>query len=246
MSNRLLLGMLTPSSNTTLEPVTTAMLGDLPEASAHFSRFKVTEIALSGQALAQFDLGGILAAAELLSHARCQVIGWSGTAAGWLGFDADLRLCEAVERQTGARACTSVLALKEIFERTGLRRFGLVTPYRSDVQDAIVANFARAGYDCVAERHLSLQDNFSFSEVGFEQLRTMVREVLGGPPAQRPEAVAILCTNLRGAPLVDALEQEFGVPVYDSIATVVWKALQLAGVDTRRVTGWGRLFQDLA
>jgi len=246
MSNRLLLGMLTPSSNTTLEPVTTAMLGGLPEASAHFSRFKVTEIALSGQALAQFDLGGILAAAELLSHARCHVIGWSGTAAGWLGFEADLRLCEAVERQTGARACTSVLALEEIFERTGVRRFGLVTPYRSDVQDAIVANFARAGYDCVAERHLSLQDNFSFSEVGVEQLRTMVREVLGGPPEQRPEAVAILCTNLRGAPLVDALEQEFGVPVYDSIAAVVWKALQLAGADTRRVTGWGRLFQDLA
>ena len=94
MPDRKLLGMLTPSSNTTLEPVTTAMLGGLPEVSAHFSRFKVTEIALSGQALAQFNLTGILAAAELLSHARCEVIGWSGTAAGWLGFDADQRLCE--------------------------------------------------------------------------------------------------------------------------------------------------------
>lgn len=246
MPDRHLLGMLTPSSNTTLEPVTTAMLGGLPEVSAHFSRFKVTEIALSGQALAQFDLSGILAAAELLSHARCQVIGWSGTAAGWLGFDADQRLCEDIARRTGARACTSVLALNEIFARTGVRRFGLVTPYRADVQAAIVANYARAGFDCVAERHLGLQDNFSFSEVGLDQLRTMVREVLSGPVAQRPEAVAILCTNLRGAPIIDAIEQEFGVPVYDSIATVVWKSLQLAGVDTRRVTGWGRLFSDLA
>jgi maleate isomerase len=246
MPVRKLLGMLTPSSNTTLEPVTTALLGGLPEVSAHFSRFKVTEIALSGQALAQFDLTGILAAADLLSHARCDVIGWSGTAAGWLGFDADQRLCEEIERRTGARACTSVLALNEIFERTGLRRFGLVTPYRADVQDAIVANYARAGYTCVAERHLDLQDNFSFSEVGPDQLRTMVREVLSGPPAQRPEAVVILCTNLRGAPIVEALEDEFGVPVYDSIATVVWKALQMAGVDTRRVVGWGRLFSALA
>lgn len=245
MPDRHLLGMLTPSSNTTLEPVTTAMLARLPEVSAHFARFKVTEIALSGQALAQFDLTGILAAAELLSHARCPVIGWSGTAAGWLGFDADRQLCQAIERQTGARACTSVLALNEIFERTGVRRFGLVTPYRQDVQAAIVANYARAGFDCVAERHLGLQDNFSFSEVGVEQIRAMVSDVLSGPPAQRPNAVAILCTNLRGAPLVEALEQEFGVPVYDSIATVVWKALQLAGVDTRRVAGWGRLFSDL-
>ena len=62
------------------------------------------------------------------------------------------------------------------------------------------------------------------------------------PASDRPEAVAIFCTNLRGAPLVAALEAEFGVPVYDTIATVLWKSLRLAGVDTRRVEGWGRLF----
>jgi maleate isomerase len=245
MTDRTLLGMLTPSSNTTLEPVTTAMLAGLPEVSAHFSRFKVTEIALTGQALAQFDLAGILAAAELLSHARCDVIGWSGTSSSWLGFDSDRRLCEAIERQTGARACTSVLALDEIFTLTGVRRFALVTPYRDDVQAAIVANYAAAGFDCVAERHLGLQDNFSFAEIGGEQLRSLVRAVANGPPGTRADAIVILCTNLRGAPLAQALEDELGVPVYDSIAAVVWKALRLAGVDTRRVAGWGRLFREV-
>ena len=85
---RTLIGMLTPSSNTILEPVTGAMLAGLPDVSAHFGRFRVTEIALSSGALAQFDNREILAAAELLSHARCEVIGWNGTSAGWLGFDA--------------------------------------------------------------------------------------------------------------------------------------------------------------
>src|SRR5450432_3284261 len=245
MTDRTLLGMLTPSSNTTLEPVTAALLAGLAEVSAHFSRFKVTEIALTGQALAQFDLTGILAAAELLSHARCGVIGWSGTSASWLGFDSDRRLCEAIERETGARACTSVLALDEIFERTGVRRFALVTPYRDDVQSAIVANYAAAQFACVAERHLGLQDNFSFAEVTDERLRGLVREVAGAPAGERPDAVLILCTNLRGAPLVEALEQELGIPVYDSIAAVVWKALRLADVDTRRVAGWGRLFREV-
>lgn len=245
MDDRTLLGMLTPSSNTTLEPVTTAMLGELPEASVHFGRFRVTEIALSGPALAQFDNTEILAAARLLSHARCQVIGWNGTSSSWLGFESDRRLCAAIEQETGARACTSVLALNEIFEKTGVRRFGLVTPYLDEVQAAIVGNYAREGYTCVAERHLGLQDNFSFSEVGAGQLHAMVREVMNGPAGERPQAVAIVCTNLRAAPLVPALEREFGVPIYDSIATVVWKSLQLAGVDTRRVTQWGRLFQDL-
>ena len=67
---RVMLGMLTPSSNTVLEPITQAMVSGLPEVSVHFSRFKVTEIALSSNALAQFDDSEILRAAELLAHAR--------------------------------------------------------------------------------------------------------------------------------------------------------------------------------
>ncbi len=55
----------------------------------------------------------------------------------------------------------------------------------------------------------------------------------------------MFCTNLRGAPLVNELELELGVPIYDSIAAVVWKALRLAGVDTRRLTRWGRLFREI-
>lgn len=241
MTPRLLLGMLTPSSNTTLEPVTTAMLGEIPEASAHFGRFRVTEIALSDGALAQFNDKEILAAARLLADAKCPVIGWNGTSSGWKGFAADEQLCEAIRRETGAKACTSVLALNEIFQLTGVTRFGLVSPYRSDVQLAIVRNYAASGYECVAEQHLELQDNFSFAEVDAERIAAMVREVAKA----RPQAITIFCTNMRGAPLVPALEAELGIPIYDTIATVVWKSLRLLGADTRRIRRWGRLFQEV-
>ncbi len=241
MSRRVLLGMLTPSSNTTLEPVTSQMIASLPEVSAHFGRFKVTEIALSKQALSQFDDSEILRAAELLAHAKLNCIGWNGTSASWLGFEADERLCERITQSTGIAACTSVLALNEIFRATGVTQFGLVTPYRDDVQQAIVNNYRQAGYVCVAEQHLRIQDNFSFSEVGAEQLSAMVRTVA----AAKPQAITILCTNLRGAPLVEELERELGIPVYDSIATVVWKALKLTAVDVKRVRGWGRLFSEV-
>jgi maleate isomerase len=239
--DRILLGMLTPSSNTVLEPVTQDLLRELPQASAHFGRFAVTRIALSQDALAQFDTAGILGAAELLSHARCQVIGWSGTSSSWLGFESDRELCRQIEQRTGALACTSVLALNEILRATGATRFGLVSPYLDDVQQRIIANYAREGFECVAEQHLGMSDNFSFSEVSGAQLETMIREVAKA----RPQAIAVLCTNLRGAPLVPALEAELGIPIYDSVATVVWKALRLAGADTRRIRSWGRLFTEL-
>ena len=163
MTDRILLGMLTPSSNTRLEPITAAMLAEIPEASAHFGRFRVTEIALSDAALAQFDDREILRAAELLSDAKVQTIGWNGTSAGWLGFESDERLCRRITEATGIPACTSVLALNEIFRLTGVKRFGLVTPYRDDVQAKIIVNYAAAGFECVAERHLGWQDNWSFS-----------------------------------------------------------------------------------
>ena len=238
---RILLGMLTPSSNTTLEPVTSRMISGIAEASAHFGRFKVTEIALSKSALGQFDDSEILRAAELLAHAKVDVIAWNGTSAGWLGFDSDERLCRRIKEATGIPACTSVLAQNEIFRIAGVARMGLVSPYLDDVQAAIVRNYAAAGIECVAERHLGLRDNFSFSEVGEEEIASMVREVA----AAKPDAISILCTNLRGAPLVDALERETGVLVCDSIATVVWKSLLLAGDDPRRVTGWGRIFREM-
>jgi maleate isomerase len=239
MTKRVLLGMLTPSSNTALEPITTAMIAGLPEVSAHFSRFKVTEIALSNLALAQFDDTEILRAAELLAHAKVDVIGWNGTSSGWLGFEADNRLCERITAATGIPATTSMLALNEILQQTKVTRLGFVTPYLDDVQAKILENYAKRGIACHGERHLGLRDNFFFSEVPVSQLETMTRDVAN----ERPDAITIICTNLRVAPSVAKLERETGIPIYDTIATVVWKCLKLAGVDTSRVSDWGSLFQ---
>ena len=241
MPDTVRLGMLTPSSNTVLEPMTVAMLAGIPGVSAHFSRFKVTEIALTDEALGQFDDSEILRAAELLTHAKVDVIAWNGTSASWLGFDRDEQLCERITQATSIPACTSVLALREIFQRTGVSRVGLVTPYLKDVQTRIVANWGASGITCT-ERHLGLQDNFSFAEVDEATIADLVR----GVAREGCDAVAIVCTNMRGAAIVEALEHELGIPVYDSIGTAVWKSLSITGVDPSRVSGWGRLFHEVS
>ena len=236
-----MLGMLTPSSNTTLEPVTSAMLSGLPEVSAHFGRFRVTEISLSSSALGQFSAEPMLEAADLLADARCHSICWNGTSAGWLGFQADRDLCAAIASRTGIPACSSVLAVEEILRNTGVKRFGMVTPYTADVQERIVANFAREGFECTAECHQDLSVNFAFSEIEPFDLQRMVREVA----QSRPDAILVFCTNMDGASLAEALERELGIPVYDTIAAAVWASLKVAGVDRRRVQGWGRLFSEV-
>lgn len=238
---RTLIGMLTPSSNTALEPITTMMLAGLPDASAHFGRFRVTQIALNDTALKQFDDSNILGAAELLADAELHAIAWNGTSSSWLGFDTDEKLCQRITERTGIPAGTSVLAINEILGLTGARDIAFVTPYTDDVQARIDANYARAGFNVVAERHLGLSHNFSFSEVTEDEIVAMVRDVAKA----KPQAIIPLCTNLKAAPLVEQLEREIGIPIYDSISTAVWKCLKLAGVDPGRVAGWGRLFREV-
>jgi maleate isomerase len=238
MTIRRLIGMLTPSSNTVLEPVTSRMLSALPHVSAHFGRFSVTEIALHPRALAQFDTAPLLAAARLLGDARCQVIAWNGTSSGWLGFDADLVLCREIEAASGARACTSVLALNEVLQTTGARRIGLVTPYLPDVQARIIATYGAIGITVAAESHLGLSENFAFSEVDEATIESGIRRVAEA----KPDAIVVFCMNLRGAALAAPMERALGIPVYDTVATAVWKSLQLCGEDPAQIDGWGSLF----
>ncbi len=232
------LGMLTPSSNTVLEPVTAAMLADLPDVTAHFARFRVTRIGLDDADDAQFAQAPILAAADLLADAKVDAIAWNGTSASWLGFDRDERLRDAIRAGTGVAACTAVLAFRDVFAATGVERVGLVTPYTGDVQARIAANWGAAGFPCGAERHFGLSDNFSFATVDPVTIADAVRAV-----APACDAVAIVCTNLNGAGLAADLERETGRPVYDSIAVTLWGSLRLAGVDARRLGRWGGLFR---
>ncbi len=241
MPKRYLLGQLTPSSNTVLEPMCARILHGVPDVTAHFSRFVVKRIALSCEYLAQFDNEPILAASRLLADAKMNVISWNGTSSGWLGFEADETLCAEITKATGIPACTSVLALNEVFEKTGVRNFGLVTPYTDDVQEAIVANYKKSSWNCVAENHFGDQGNFSFSEFQEDQIAEAVRKVAKA----KPQAITIFCTNLRGAAIVDALEKELGIPIYDTVSLAIWKSMLVAGADPKKVKGWGRLFQEV-
>lgn len=233
-------GILTPSSNTALEPLTCAMLADVRGVSVHFSRFKVTRISLEKDALGQFDIEPILQAAQLLADAKVDVIGWSGTAAGWMGFQQDNDLCARIEKATGIPATSSVLALNERLSIDGIERLGLVSPYVSDVQKQIIDNYRSIGVTCIAEDHLSISDNFSFAEVSESTLDSQV----GNVAKAAPQAIATYCTNLHAAQLVSRWEHEHGIPVFDTTATVIWKMLRMAEVDPKPLYGWGQLFKQ--
>lgn len=232
------LGMLTPSSNTVLEPLTAAMLSELPDASAHFARFRVLKISMEDDALGQFKNEPMVAAAELLADAQVQSICWNGTSSGWLGFDTDRKLIAEIEARTGVRACSSILAMNELLEKLDAKRIAFVTPYLDEIQSRILANYHAEGYDIATEKHLGDPGNFSFATYSEADILEMCRAVA----SDKPDAITIYCTNFRGARLAPIIEAETGIPVLDSVSTALWKSMQVAGDDPSRIKGWGQLF----
>lgn len=237
---RVLLGVLTPSSNTVLEPVSSAIVSALSNVSVHFGRFPVTEISLGQGSQAQFELSNQMAAAHLLADAKVHAIVWSGTAASWLGFEQDEHLCAEIESETGIPAGSSVLAVNELFARKQVKRFALISPYIDSVQEQIISNYASNGFECVAERHLGESRNFNFSEFTEEQIGELIRAVA----KSKPDAITVMCTNMRGARIAAALEQEIRIPIFDSTAAAVWSGLRIAGANPSAVEGWGSMFDE--
>ncbi|KAJ9618041.1 hypothetical protein H2204_013190 [Knufia peltigerae] len=270
MVRKIRLGVIVPSSNTTLEPLTSAMVSSIDDpgldVSVHYSRFRVTTIDVSRDADAQFQLEPMLAAARLLADAEVDVIGWSGTSSGWLGFDRDEALCGAIRDATGGiPATSSVLAMNRILEgiRRGRRhgdgdekgegrgvtvKVGLVTPYVSALNDAIRSNYSSIGYEITParERHLGMTKNTDFADIAESTLDGMVEGVVEEGGA---DVVAIFCTNLAGARRAAHWEeqqqqqqQHRRIVVLDSVATTVWGMLRTIDVDPACVKGWGSIF----
>jgi maleate isomerase len=131
-----------------------------------------------------------------------------------------------------------VLGLFELFRKFAVRRIGLVTPYTADVQARIVERYRTEGIDCAFERHLDIRDNYAFGTVPEAAIATMVREAA----VARPDAVVILCTNLRGARVAATIEAATGVLVLDSVAVTLWAALARVGAHHGDIRGFGKLF----
>ena len=230
--------MITPSSNTVVEPLTARMLEPLGDAvSLHFTRIRVTRIALDAGSLGQFDDAPMVEAARLLADAGMDVIAWNGTSGSWQGLDADRALVRRLDAETGVPATTSTLDLLEACRALGITRCGLATPYLAEIHEAIRRVYTAAGLEVVASACLGVTVNKEFAEVPRPRVAALLRAV-AVPDA---EGIVTVCTNFAAAAVIDEVERETRRPVVDSLAATAWRTLRLAGIRAP-LPGFGRLF----
>jgi maleate isomerase len=181
----------------------------------------------------------MLAAAAQLADAKVDAIVWSGTSAGWLGFEADAALVSAIESATSIRATTSVLALNDALCARGFTRIGLLTPYTDDVHHRIIENYRSIGIEVVAETNLGISENFAFAEVPERLIADALTTELA--PAN-PDVLVTFCTNLPAARLAVPTERSTGIPLYDTVSAGVWAGLHMVGADPSPLAdAWGSL-----
>ena len=228
------IAMLTPSSNSVVEPWCSKMINSIDNTTVHFGRVEVLFINDEAKSLSQFQDENMLRGFDLLSHVKPSVIGWNGTSASWLGLNRDRFLIEEITKRTGCPTVTSTLAIIEALNLLNIKNIGLVTPYVDSIQNEIINNFRLENFVCVSERHFNMTDNFSFGEVSETKIANAAEEVI----SEGAEAVIILCTNLEGAGIVESLEIKTGVPILDSVVLTCWGALRKIGINTNSLFSW--------
>ncbi|HWJ72435.1 MAG TPA: Asp/Glu/hydantoin racemase [Kaistia sp.] len=231
------IGHITPSSNTQLEPLTYAMNRSLDgQLAHHFSRIRVTHLALEAASDAQFRLETMLTGARLLADAPLAGIIWNGTSASWRGLENDLALCEAITRETGLPASTSTLAFYRAFRTFGWKSVALAVPYTEDITRDIAKEYTRQGFPVTGSASLGIRENVGIGAAPADEIRRVLRSAA----ASGPDCIAVVCTNFNATELVEEMEAELGIPIVDSIAVTFWEACRLAGLSAP-VPGWGKL-----
>lgn len=233
------IGMLTPSSNTVVEPICSAMVSGFEDiVTMHYSRFRVTKISLESDSLNQFNVESMLSAAKMLADADVDIISWNGTSGGWTGLDSDKRLCSIIEEETGIAATTSMLAQIQTMHEKNVSRINMVTPYTDDINELIIKEYEKNDIEVINNIGLHYSINRSFSCVSLEKILSACKDVY----SDRAQGLSIICTNFPAMKIVNEIE-ELGVPLFDTINTLVYQNIKQLGIKTDLFSNWGKIFK---
>lgn len=231
------IGLLVPSSNTTVEP---EFYRALPASvTLHTARLFLTEITPEAILRMVEDLEQ---QSRLLASADVDVIVMGATAPSFLkGAGYDREVMARIEKATGKPATTTSTALLRALRFLDAKRIVLGSAY-TDKVNAIAQGFLEAnGLKVVAARGLGMVDNLAVGRLGPQSAYELARDAAHADA----DAVVLACTNWRSMDVIERLERELGKPVVSTTQVSVWDALRLIGY-RGEISGYGRLLRTLA
>jgi len=231
------IGLLVPSSNTTVEA---EFYRALPrDVTVHTARLFLTRIAPESILKMVEDME---TQAKLLASADVDVIVLGATAPSFLkGLGYDRELISKIESATGRAATTTSTALVQAIKQTGARRVALGSAYDENVNAIAKAFLEASGIEVVDVRGLALVDNLVVGRLGADSAYDLALEL----DRSRADAIVLSCTNWRTLDAIERIERETGKPVISTSQASIWAALRMLGY-RQPIEGYGKLLRELA
>jgi maleate isomerase len=225
-------GMIVPSSNTTMETEIPALLSRrervAPERfTFHSARMRMTTV--SEEQLREMDDASVACAVHL-SDARCDVLAYACLVAimargGGYHEVAEERLAKAAADNGGpAPVVSSAGALVDALHALGARRTALITPYVKPLTEAVARYIEECGVAVADAVSLEVDDNVAVGRLDPQRLPGIARELA----LQGVDAVVLsACVQMPSLEVIRQAEQELGLPVL-SAATATARSILLA------------------
>lgn len=176
--------------------------------------------------------------AMLLADARVDLIAFNCTAASLVtGPDAINRRIEAA---TGIRSVTTIEAVLQALDATGIRRFALLTPYLPEVVAAETAFFAERGLQVSASAGLPCADPVEQGCIEPQRWLEFARVLREAPG----DGLLISCAGIQISGVLAEIEHIFGRPVIASNQALLWTCLRRLDL-AERPHGYGALLEGV-
>ncbi|MBO8175560.1 MAG: aspartate/glutamate racemase family protein [Thermococcus sp.] len=229
------IGLIVPSSNTTMEM---ELHSALPEGvSLHTARMPLKGIT-EEELLKMSSLA--VESARLLKDADVDLILYgctSGSFIGGVNFEAELE--EKIEREINVPVVTTSTAVVEALKILDAQQIIVITPYTDEINQREKEFLEANEFEILDIRGLGIVDNLQVGKLEPYEAYRMAKAMF----MDEADAIFISCTNLRTFEIIEALEEDLGVPVVTSNQASLWLALR--ELDVREKIPWlGKLFVE--
>ena len=220
-------GLIIPSSNTTMEP---EMWKLMPEGvSIHSARARLEKVTVEELYAMEKE---VAYASKLLATADVDIVVFgctTGSLVGGTGYDE--KIAREINEASGKPAVATATAVIEALKVLGARNIALATPYIDEVNEKEVRFLESHGYRVIDLKALRIERNTDIGRVSPSTVYRLVRSL----DTRNADVVFISCTNLRTIEVIDVLEKDLGLPVFSSNTATAWMTLRTLGI---RETGF--------
>jgi maleate isomerase len=160
----------------------------------------------------------------------------SGTVAnGYEAIAAEIR-----RSRPGVPVVTPITAALTAFEKLGVERVSVLTPYQQPVSSAMARYLEDHGVEVLSLSSFLIDSDIDMARLTPASIRSAAIEVC----APEADALFISCTALRAVEVLDEIEAALGKPVISSIQAEFWQSIRTAGYE-QPIDGFGSLLRDL-